>query len=112
MRRNAAWSASQIPLASAAWSEGVLRDIGSEIDPAGLIADCDGAEIVATPTDAGPARFEEWTQRSPAGTEEENTGEPENALSPHRPTLPIKPAVAAVEPPVPRSPRTPPSSRT
>ena len=111
-KHSTAWSASQIPLASAAWSEGVLRDIVSEIDLTGPIADCDGAEIAAPPTDAGLAQFVEWTQRSFAGTEEENTGEPENALSPHRPTLPIRLAVAAAAPPVPRSPRTPPSSRT
>ena len=55
----------------------------SEIDPAGLVCDRDGAEIVVTPTDTRLVRFVEWRQRSSAGTEVENTGERENRGAPH-----------------------------
>jgi hypothetical protein len=49
-----------------AWAaryDGVLRDIVSGIDPAGLVADCDGAEIVVMPTPESLDRFLAWSAR-------------------------------------------------
>jgi len=46
-----------------AWAaryDGVLRDIVARIDPAGLVADCDGAEIVVMPTPDSLGRFMAW----------------------------------------------------
>ncbi len=49
-----------------AWAaryEGVLREIVADIDPAGLVADCDGAEIVAMPSPESLDRFMAWCGR-------------------------------------------------
>lgn len=49
-----------------AWSaryDGVLTDIVSRIDPAGLVTDCDGAEIVTMPTPESLDRFVAWCRR-------------------------------------------------
>ena len=46
-----------------AWSaryNGILRDIVAQIDPAGLVTDCDGAEIITMPTEASLKSFWEW----------------------------------------------------
>jgi hypothetical protein len=47
----------------AARYDGVLADIVAGIDPAGLVADCDGAEIVVMPTEESLARFVDWCRR-------------------------------------------------
>ncbi len=49
-----------------AWAaryEGDLRDIVAGIDPDGLVADCDGAEIVVMPTGDSLGRFLAWCAR-------------------------------------------------
>ena len=49
-----------------AWAaryEGVLRDIVARIDPAGVVVDCDGAEIVIMPTPESLGRFVAWCER-------------------------------------------------
>jgi hypothetical protein len=49
-----------------AWAaryEGILRNIVEEIDPDGLVSDCDGAEIVVMPTAESLEFFLEWCQR-------------------------------------------------
>jgi hypothetical protein len=49
-----------------AWAaryEGALRDIVARIDPAGLVADCDGAEIVVLPTQESLDQFVAWCER-------------------------------------------------
>ena len=50
-----------------AWAaryDGVLRDIAASIDPAGLVADCDGAEIVVMPTPEALACVLAWCARN------------------------------------------------
>jgi hypothetical protein len=47
----------------AARYDGVLRDIAAEIDPAALVVDCDGAEIVVMPTPESLGRFLAWCER-------------------------------------------------
>lgn len=44
----------------AARYEGDLAEVVAGIDPAGLVTDCEGAEIVVMPTRAGLDRFMEW----------------------------------------------------
>jgi hypothetical protein len=49
-----------------AWAaryEGVLRDTVARIDPAGRVADCDGAEIVVMPTPESLGQFVAWCER-------------------------------------------------
>ena len=49
-----------------AWAaryDGVLRDIVASIDPAGLVADCDGAEIVVMPSPDSLTRFLTWCEQ-------------------------------------------------
>ena len=49
-----------------AWAaryKGLLRDIVAQIDPAGLVTDCDGAEIVTMPTEESLSRFVEWCKQ-------------------------------------------------
>jgi hypothetical protein len=51
----------------AAWSaryDGILTDIVAQIDPAGLVTDCDGAEIVTMPTQESLRRFLEWCSQN------------------------------------------------
>ena len=46
-----------------AWAaryDDVLRDVVAGIDPAGLVVDCDGAEIVVMPTPESLDRFVAW----------------------------------------------------
>jgi hypothetical protein len=46
-----------------AWAaryNGILRDHVARIEPAGLVTDCGGAEIVAMPTEESLKRFVEW----------------------------------------------------
>jgi hypothetical protein len=59
----------------AAQYDGVLRDIVARIDPGGLVAECDGAEIVIMPTRPSLDRFMDWCEkevhwnsRRPSGT--------------------------------------------
>ena len=47
----------------AAHYNGILQDIVAQIDPAGLVIDCDGAEIVTMPTEESLSRFVEWCQQ-------------------------------------------------
>ena len=47
----------------AARYEGALEDIVARIDPAGLVADCDGAEIVVMPTPESLDRFMTWCEQ-------------------------------------------------
>ena len=47
----------------AAHYDGDLRDIVARIDPAGLVADGDGAEIVVMPTEESLHRFVEWCRQ-------------------------------------------------
>ena len=49
-----------------AWAaryEGVLRDVVVQIDPAGVVVDCNGAEIVIMPTPDGLGQFVAWCER-------------------------------------------------
>lgn len=49
-----------------AWAaryDGVLRDIVAQIDPAGMVMDCDGAEIVVMPTEESLNRFVAWCRQ-------------------------------------------------
>jgi len=49
-----------------AWAaryNGILRDHVAQIDPAGLVTDCDGAEIVTMPTEESLRRFVEWCKQ-------------------------------------------------
>jgi len=49
-----------------AWAaryDGTLRDVVAQIDPAGLVADCAGAEIVVMPTQASLDRFVAWCRQ-------------------------------------------------
>jgi hypothetical protein len=49
-----------------AWAaryNGILRDIVAQIDPAGLVTDCDGAEIVTMPTEESLTSFVEWCKQ-------------------------------------------------
>ena len=51
----------------AAWSaryDGILTDIVAQIDPAGLVTDCGGAEIVTMPTQESLKHFVEWCRRN------------------------------------------------
>lgn len=46
-----------------AWAaryDGTLGDIVAGIDPRGLIADCDGAEIIVMPTEESLGRLVDW----------------------------------------------------
>jgi hypothetical protein len=47
----------------AAHYDGTLSDIVARIDPAGLVTDCDGAEIVTMPTEESLRRFVAWCER-------------------------------------------------
>ena len=47
----------------AAHYNGILRDIAALIDPAGLVTDCDGAEIVTMPSEESLRRFVEWCKQ-------------------------------------------------
>lgn len=47
----------------AAHYDGVLKDIVAQIDPARLVIDCDGAEIVTMPTEESLRRFVEWCKQ-------------------------------------------------
>jgi hypothetical protein len=47
----------------AAHYNGILRDIVAQIDPAGLVTDCDGAEIVTMPSEESLKRFVEWCEQ-------------------------------------------------
>ena len=49
-----------------AWAcrySGALKDAVAQIDPAGLVTDCDGAEIVAMPTEESLERFVNWCKQ-------------------------------------------------
>lgn len=49
-----------------AWAaryDGVLRDIVAGIDPAGLVLDCDGAEIIVMSTRESLGRFVDWCRQ-------------------------------------------------
>ncbi len=48
----------------AASYDGDLREIVARIDPAGLVADCDGAEIVVMPTPESLDRFVAWCRQN------------------------------------------------
>ena len=43
--------------------EGILPNIVAQIDPAGIVKDCDGAEIVVMPTEESLNRFVEWCKQ-------------------------------------------------
>ena len=50
-----------------AWAaryDAVLRDVVARIDPAGLVADCDGAEIIVMPTRESLDRFVAWCEQN------------------------------------------------
>jgi hypothetical protein len=47
----------------AAQYDGSLPEIVAEIDPAGLVTDCDGAEIVTMPTEESLLRFVAWCKQ-------------------------------------------------
>ena len=62
MPRRVAWTASLFFRPGPPYS-GVLRDHVAQIDPAGLVTDCDGAEIVTMPTEESLGRFVEWCKQ-------------------------------------------------
>ncbi len=43
--------------------DGVLTDAVAQIDPAGLVTDCNGAEIVTMPTQNGLELFVDWCKQ-------------------------------------------------
>jgi hypothetical protein len=48
----------------AAHYRGILRDIVARIDPAGLVIDCDGVEIVTMPTEQSLESFVDWCKQN------------------------------------------------